>query len=214
RFRIDLPGVRRPEPSYPLVIVPGAIVIDAQRRIELFAGKQVVVGRAPGGGEEIAESIIVVGVGDRTSNAGQEADASVAVVAVEAKRWCAGHRLVFVDQLQTVGVGPSDRAPLQFVNYLGVPGGILLGYQLVGRDPGHRFTYPIAAAVVHDAYAAALHQTVFEVVYIELAVIDQVAVAVVTVRGGAVVGIVAEQPCGGNRGHGGAALRAVAHGIV
>ncbi len=96
--------IHRPEPPLPLVVVAGAVVINAERGIELLAGEEVVVGRGAGLGDQVAEGllIVIVGVGDSAGAAGEEAHGAVAVEAVETGVGSAGNGLALADQLQSI----------------------------------------------------------------------------------------------------------------
>src|SRR5206468_298243 len=59
-------------------------IIEVRTWVELFAGIEVNIRRGPGLADDVAESVVVVAVGNRTSHVHQEADVAVSVVAVEA----------------------------------------------------------------------------------------------------------------------------------
>ncbi len=97
-----LKRIHRPESSLPLVVITGAVVINAHGGIELLAGEEVVVGRGAGLGDQVAEGLLIVGVGDGACWAGEEAHGAVAVEAVETGVGSAGNGLALADQLQSI----------------------------------------------------------------------------------------------------------------
>jgi hypothetical protein len=64
RLNIPLEGIHRPETAGGGVEIAGAVVVEVEVGVELFAREQVVVGCGAGGMDEIAERVVVVGVGD------------------------------------------------------------------------------------------------------------------------------------------------------
>ena len=76
----SLPRVRRPEPSLPLVVIPSPAVINAQGGIELLTGEEIVVERCASGVDQVAEGILVVGVGDRAVRVGHHFAAQVGLL--------------------------------------------------------------------------------------------------------------------------------------
>src|SRR5215471_18883412 len=80
---ITLPRIHGPESADSLIVIPGPVIVDAERGIKLLAGKQVIVGRGSSRGYQIAEGVVIVGVSDSSCRVGQEAHRSVAVEAVE-----------------------------------------------------------------------------------------------------------------------------------
>ena len=180
----------------------GAVVVNAQSGIELLACKQIVVRRCAGGGDQVAESVVVVSVGGCGGGIGEEADRAVAVVAVEAGGQGAGDRLAFVDQLQAVRIRSRDGSALEFVEHLSIAGGVLVSDEVTR---GHRcdgFFHAVAVGVVNNLYAAALHQPVFKVIDVRLAgALGSVAVGVVRIGGDAVVCIVTQEACGNDCGY-------------
>ena len=97
RRRINPWCVHRPESSLSLVVL-AAVVIDAQERIELLAGKQVIVWRRTGLREQVAEGIVVVGIGNGPGGVHQEAHRAVAVIAAEAGLGRPAKRLALIDE--------------------------------------------------------------------------------------------------------------------
>jgi hypothetical protein len=63
-LNIPLEGIHRPEAAGGGVEIAGAVVVEVEVGVELFAREQVVVGCGAGGMDEIAERVVVVGVGD------------------------------------------------------------------------------------------------------------------------------------------------------
>jgi hypothetical protein len=71
---LALKGIHAPEPACPLVIISGAVEVDAQHLVKLLTGKQIIVRRCAGPGDQIAEGVIVVCVCDGAGRVGEEAD--------------------------------------------------------------------------------------------------------------------------------------------
>ena len=82
-FACTLLGIHVPEPAGIRVVVAGAQVVEAQVRVVLFAREEVIVGRGARAGDQVSESVVVVGVGDPAQGVGQVARAVVAVVTKE-----------------------------------------------------------------------------------------------------------------------------------
>lgn len=81
-----LVGVLVPEAAGGLVVEPGAEVVLAEVGVVLLASIQVGVVAVSRAADEVAEGVVVPGVGDRAALVGQGADAAAAVVEVVAKR--------------------------------------------------------------------------------------------------------------------------------
>lgn len=87
------------EPSGGWVVVPCAEVVEAEVLVVLFAAIQVVIRCRACGVEQVAEGIVVVGVGDRAGCVGQLPDAAAAIVPVEARRPRSADDLLLADPL-------------------------------------------------------------------------------------------------------------------
>ncbi len=61
-LRIARERIHRPESAGRRVQVPGAVVVEAEGGVVLFAGEEVVVGGRAGGVDEVAEGVVVVGI--------------------------------------------------------------------------------------------------------------------------------------------------------
>ena len=62
--------------------VAGAVVIEVEVGVELFAGEEVVVGRCPRLVQQVSKGVVVVGVGDGAGGTCERAYAAVAVIDV------------------------------------------------------------------------------------------------------------------------------------
>jgi hypothetical protein len=61
-FENSLICIRRPKSSTPLVVISCTVVINPERRVELFAREEVVVGRGTCAAQEVAEGIVIVAI--------------------------------------------------------------------------------------------------------------------------------------------------------
>jgi hypothetical protein len=61
RARIPVNCVHRPKPAGGDIQIPGAVVVEAEGGIELFAGEEVIVGCGASGVDQVAEGVVVVG---------------------------------------------------------------------------------------------------------------------------------------------------------
>src|SRR5437667_7039775 len=91
------------EPSSRLVVVPRTQVVEAEAVRPLAAIEEVVWRRA-GAGNQAAEGVKLISVGDGARHVGQKTDVAVAVIAVEARRPRAADLLVLGDPLQAIGI--------------------------------------------------------------------------------------------------------------
>ena len=71
--------IHRPESSASLVVVPRPVVVNAQRRIELFAREEIVIRRRTRAAQEVPEGVVIIGIGYRACGTGEEAHAAVTV---------------------------------------------------------------------------------------------------------------------------------------
>jgi len=117
-------SIHAPEAVCARAQVSGAVVVQGKGRVVLLASKQVIVWRGACGVDEVAEGVVVVGIGDSSSRIRKLTYAAVAVVPIEAWRPGAADLLVFIDTLQTLGVGAGDCTTLQFVHNLRIAGWI------------------------------------------------------------------------------------------
>jgi hypothetical protein len=76
---ITLVVVHRPESAGVGAEVARPVVIEIQVGIELLAGEEIVVRRRTGRVQQIAEGVVIVGVGDGASGVGQRAHRTVPV---------------------------------------------------------------------------------------------------------------------------------------
>jgi hypothetical protein len=91
------------------------------------------------------------------------------------------------DQRETVRISSTDSAGLQFIHHLGVAGEVLVGHQIFGSHAGDGLAHAVAVTVLNDSHPSGLHQTVFKVIDIGAnAAVQQIAVGVMRIRGGAV----------------------------
>src|SRR5688500_15341077 len=98
--------VSRPKAAGVRIQISGAVVVLAQMGIPLLPGKQIVIWRRANGGDQGAEGIIRVSVGNRAVAPGEQADAAMGVVAVEVELavGIAGGGHALREQVMAVGV--------------------------------------------------------------------------------------------------------------
>lgn len=101
-------GIHAPESSLPLVVISRAVVVNAQSGIELLACKEEIVWRRACGGDQVAESFVIVGVRDRPAGIGEKTHRAVAVIAIEASGQRACQILALSEQFQAVRVRASN----------------------------------------------------------------------------------------------------------
>jgi hypothetical protein len=63
-LNIPLEGIHRPEAAGGGVEIAGGVVVEVEVGVELFTGEEIVVRRGAGRVDQVAESVVVVGVGD------------------------------------------------------------------------------------------------------------------------------------------------------
>src|SRR5207247_10268661 len=112
---------------------------------------QIVVGCGPGFIDQVAVSVVVIGIGYRAAYISEEAHIEAAVIAVEVRRGRAGGPLVLSVQKVAVGIALLDYALDNFLNHWRQPGGILLVNQVLGRDPANGFGNPVAECVISQS---------------------------------------------------------------
>jgi hypothetical protein len=172
--RFSRSGIAAPEPAQPLIKVPRAVVINAEGRIELLSGKQIIVGRGTGLGDQVTEGVVIVGISDFAGRIRQKTNRAVAIVAIKAGCQRAIDGLALVDQLQAVRVRPADCAILEFFQNLSISGWVQLRNQVIRGYSSNRFTDAIPVSVIHNRDVATLDQTVLEVIDVLRAVVSLV----------------------------------------
>ena len=99
--------------------------------------------------EQIAESVVLVGVGDCAGRVGQHPNCSAPVVLVEARGPDVRNDLVFADALEPVGVGAGHCArAVQLFHDLRVAGGVEVINQISSGDAVDGFCNAVSEAVV------------------------------------------------------------------
>ena len=85
---------------------------------------EIGVRRGIGRGDQIAEGVVLVCVGDGAGGVGEQPHRAPAIVLVEAGSRSAIHRLKLADALQTVSVIPHNLPVDDLFNHLRVAGGV------------------------------------------------------------------------------------------
>ena len=212
---VTLEGIHRPEAASGDIQISSAVVVEVEVGVELFAGEEVIVGGGRSercaGADQVAEGVVVVGVGDGAGWAGQGTDAAVAVVGVVdflrgalevgdvAARLADQFEAVEVAVVQLVVTGAA--AVERLVDNLRIAGGVQAVHQIRGRDAGDCFADAVAVAVVDDGHSGFLDEVVLEVVDVgDAAGTNCVPIRIVGVAGREpVVGVVVPKACGNGR---------------
>jgi len=147
---IPLISIHGPKTSRFWFIIPCPVVIHSQVGVPLLAGVAVVVDCRAGGGEEVAEGVVVVGVGDGGIGGSEHAHAPLAVIAVVAD----GGAALLADEGLAPGVGDGRGGAVGrgvFGQHLGVAAGVAVVNQVVICHAIDGFADPVAVGVVNDS---------------------------------------------------------------
>lgn len=109
---------------------------------------EIGVRRGTGRGDQIAEGVVLLGIGDGSGGIGEHADSASAVVHIEAGRGRVVNGLELADAQQTVGVLPRNLPVDQFLDDLRVAGGGEIVDQVLRGDAVDGVRDELAQAVV------------------------------------------------------------------
>jgi len=141
RIKRDAPErIGRGKPSYRRVVIARPQIVKGQVRITLLARIQIHIWRAAGLADNVPEGIVVVPIRHDPRGVGQQANAPVAVVSVEA----GAGRLALADSVEAIGIDSLHCATDGFFENLGVVSQISVVYKILGRDPTCRLGDAIA----------------------------------------------------------------------
>jgi len=208
-------GVARQEPVGDRVIPARAQVVEAQVGVVALAAIEIDVRRCAGLGEQVAEGVVLVGIGDHACEVGQHAHRALAIVDVEARRPSIFQSLALADALVSVGVGTRDRAANQFLDHLRVAGRRKIVHQVLRGDAAGGLGGQFPKAVVAQRDLAAIHRDQLQPRVIGVGFAagpDRIAVSVVGFGLRLVVRVEGVRP-GAKRAQRRSLRRPVAHGI-